>query len=144
MASKYPIELKTEICSLIESKSLTVSEASEKHSIPVATIYTWLRQNRIKTQGTSKTSISRQNSLPLREEDTVPPIPGKLDFVETVALWQLVRTKGSDSPEVGLACRQSGIFVSDLLTFGEWINKATHFGALANCLHHMNDATHFK
>lgn len=152
MAIKYPIERKAEICSLVESKAMTVIEASKQYSVPVATIYTWLRQKKIAVQGTSqtankgasKTVNSRQDFNAIEDDMTRPPTLGKLDMVASIALWQLVREHGADSPEVSLACSKKGIEVSELLAFGNWINKALSLNAFANCLVNQAEAQQDK
>lgn len=152
MAIKYPIERKAEICSLVESKAMTVIEASKQYSVPVATIYTWLRQKRITAQeaaksvnkGASKTASSSQDFNATEHDMMLPPTLGKLDMVDSLGLWQLVRKHGADSPEVRQACSKKGIAVSELLAFGEWVNLAFSLNAFANCMVNQAEAQQYK
>lgn len=144
MAIKYPIERRAEICSLVESKAMTVIEASKRYSVPVATIYTWLRQKKLTTQGSSQVLNASRDTNNIKDEDVLPPKLGKLDIIAAISLWQLVREHGADSPEVSIACRKNGIYVNDLLDFGNWINKASNVNAIVNCMSNFAEAKRYK
>lgn len=144
MAIKHPIERRAEICSLVESKAMTVIEASKLYSVPVATIYTWLRQKKLTSQGSSQVLNASHETNNINDEGGLPPKLGKLDIIASISLWQLVREHGADAPEVSIACRKNGIYVNDLLDFGKWIDKASNANAIANCMANLDEAKRYK
>lgn len=152
MNKRYPLELKAEVTELVCNKSLTVSQASNKYSIPANTIYVWLHKHRknANQSGNAQNEISSDSSSVVTkttkpdQSELKPKLPGHLSLQETIALWGFGRTVGFDDPSFGLKCRQNGVKAEEVIEFGKWLELADKHNAVTNCLISQFDLTESK